>query len=99
MCGCATPKQFEHCDERKNFTDIHYLAVVCDNDVLQERITAQRGVTDANWIRSSIEFNVWLKEHAQETNPPIYLLDNSRLSPKEAADAADKWISEHIEAN
>lgn len=97
LCGCATPKQFERCDERKSFTDIHYLAVVCNSDVLEKRMTAQRGVTDEKWIRSSIEFNVWLKENAEKTEPAIYLLDNSELSPKEAAEIADKWIREHME--
>lgn len=99
LCGCATPKQFERCDDRKSFTDIHYLAVVCDNDVLEKRMTVQRRVTDENWIRSSIEFNVWLKENAGKTNPAIYLLDNSKLSPKEAAEIADKWICEHTEVD
>lgn len=96
LCGCAIPEQFERCDGRKDFTSIHYLAVVCDNAVLEERM-ARRGVTDANWIGSSVEFNVWLKEHAQDTNPPIHLLDSSKLSPKEAAEATDKWICERLE--
>ena len=98
LCGCAVPKQFEHCDERKNFTNIHYLAVVCEKDVLEKRLT-QRGATDPNWIRSSMEFNAWLKEHAQETNPPIYLLDNSKLSPEEAAEITDRWIRENMRTN
>ena len=98
LCGCAIPKQFEPLDERKSFTNIHYLAVVCDDDVLEKRLAARR-VTDANWIRSSLEFNAWLKEHARETNPPIYLLDNSKLTPKEAAEIADKWIDEHMETD
>ncbi len=98
LCGCSVPKQFEQLDERRSFTDIHYLAVVCDDDVLEKRM-AKRHVADPNWIRSSLKFNAWLKEHARETNPPIYLLDNSKLTPKEAAKIADKWIHEHMEAD
>jgi broad-specificity NMP kinase len=98
LCGCAVPKQFEPLDDRKSFTDIHYLAVVCDNDVLEKRL-AERGVTDADWTRSSIEFNAWLKEHARKTDPQMCLLDSSKLSPEEAAEVAGRWIRERMEGN
>ena len=29
LCGCGLPEQFEVCDAREYFTDIHYIAVVC----------------------------------------------------------------------
>ncbi|MBO5256203.1 MAG: AAA family ATPase, partial [Clostridia bacterium] len=31
LCGCALPEQFESLPEREFFTEIHYLAVVCDD--------------------------------------------------------------------
>ena len=98
LCGCAVPKQFETLDERASFTEIHYLAVVCDDDVLKKRLAA-RHVTDERWIESAIEFNSWLKGHARDTDPPIYLLDNSRMSPERAAEVADKWIRGHMLAS
>ncbi len=96
LCGCAIPKQFEQCRERGSFTNVHYLAVVCDDDVLVDRLRSRRGIADANWIRASVEFNAWLKRHADETEPPIRLLDNSKLSPEAAAKIADEWICRRL---
>ncbi len=92
LCGCAVPKQFELCNGRNGFTSIYYLAVVSDDDVLEERMRIGRRVTDENWIKSSIDFNRWLKNNADKTTPIIKLLDNSRLAPNEAAKIADVWI-------
>jgi len=96
LCGCAVPKQFEPLEERGSFTRVHYLAVVCDDDVLEKRLTARR-ITDEKWIASSLGFNRWLKEHAGSTNPPVSVLDNTELTPHKAAAAADRWICKHME--
>lgn len=95
LCGCAVPEQFEACDNRNLFSDIAYLAVVCDEAELESRIRAGRGVTDEGWIGSSLQFNGWLIANAQHTQPPITLLDTTRLTPREAADAAHEWIIAH----
>jgi len=94
LCGCAVPKQFELCKGRSGFSSIYYLAVVSDENVLEERMCRGRGVTDANWIKSSIDFNKWLKDNADKTTPTIKLLDNSKLTPYETAELADAWICE-----
>jgi len=49
-------------------------------------------VIDENWVKSSLEFNRWLKENANKTEPEMTLLDNSALTPEEAARIADQWI-------
>lgn len=94
LCGCATPEQFENHPERGLFTDIHYLAVVCSDEVICERMKNGRGVTDENWLKSSLDFNKWLTENAEIKG--ISLLDTSELSPKQAAEKADKWILQHM---
>jgi hypothetical protein len=94
LCGCAVPKQFEMCNGRRSFSSIYYLAVVSDDDVLEERMRRGRGVTAESWIKSSLDFNRWLKEHANETIPKIKLLDNTKLSPEEGAKVAEAWIRE-----
>ncbi|MDE6410979.1 MAG: AAA family ATPase [Clostridia bacterium] len=96
LCGSADPEQFEHLPERELFTDIHYLAVVCDNEVLESRMRKGRKITDENWIRSSVTFNNWLKENADKTTPQITLLDNSALSPLETAEQIERWIRERL---
>lgn len=96
LCGCATPKQFEECNERSFFTDIYYIAIVCDDEQLERRMRIGRGITDENWVKSSLEFNRWLKENANQTTPNITLLDNSMLTPKETAEITDRWIHKKI---
>lgn len=96
LCGCAVPKQFEVCDGRNFFSEIHYLAVVSDSEILERRMRSGRNVTDENWIKSSIDFNNWLKNNAEKTEPTIKLLDNSFLTPLEAAEKANEWICDCI---
>lgn len=96
LCGCAVPKQFELCNGRSEFTSLYYLAIVSNDDVLEERMRVCRNVTDDNWIKSSLDFNRWLKDNAQKTDPNMKLLDNSKLTPLEAAEIADAWIHECI---
>jgi len=98
LCGCAIPKQFEGCKARSLFTDIYYIALVCEDEQLERRMRIGRGVTDENWVKSSIEFNCWLKENANQTRPNITLLDNSVLTPEESAEIADRWILKKIKS-
>lgn len=96
LCGCAVPAQFEKHPERKSFTDIHYLAVVCSDEHLERRMREGRHVNDENWIKSSLDFNNWLKENAYKSEPVIELLDNSNLTPVHAAEYVDAWIRKKL---
>ncbi len=90
--GACVPKQFENLPQRDLFSDIHYLAIVCDDDTLLHRMKDGRKVTDEKWIKSSVDFNKWLKENHSTTTPQITLLDTSDLTPSDAAQKADEWI-------
>ena len=92
LCAGGIPKQFETCRQRNFFTNIHYLALVCDNSLLEERMRTGRKITDENWIKSSVDFNNWLKENADKNEPPIKLLDITKFSPENAAKTVDEWI-------
>ena len=94
LCGCVVPKQFELCNGRSSFSSIYYLAVVSDDNALEDRMRLGRNVMDDNWIKSSIDFNRWLMNNADKTNPHIKLLNNTKLTPEEAAEIADAWILE-----
>lgn len=98
LCGCALPEQFEDQPERALFQEIHYLAAVCDEDALLRRAKEGRGVEEEGWLKSSVDFNRWLKEHASETVPAVTLLDTTHLTPQQAADQADAWIRGHLAA-
>jgi len=92
LCGCVTPEQFEHCQNREEIAEIYYLAVVSDDAVLESRMRKGRMITDDNWIQSSKQFNQWLKDNAAQTTPPMTLLDYSTISLADAAQYADDWI-------
>lgn len=96
LCGCSVPSQYEQHSTRELFTEVHYLAVICDDAALEQRMRNGRGVSDENWIKSSLDFNCWLKENADKTEPRITLLDTTNKTPSEAAAIADRWIKEAI---
>ena len=96
LCGCAVPDQFENRDSRDRFTDIHYLAVVSDDGILEKRMREGRAITDENWIKSSLDFNRWLKENADKTKPEIKLIDTSEITPQQAANITNEWIIKNM---
>ena len=98
LCGCGEPRHFEVCDARRYFTEIHYLAVVCRDDVLTHRMKNLREITDENWISSSQVYNQWLFDNADLTKPAITLVDNSDITLEETAVQIEKWIMERMTA-
>jgi len=90
LCGCATPEQFEPLQERELFTKIHYLAVVSDDAVLEDRLRNGRKISDEGHITTHIKFNNRLRENGAAHD--IFLLDNSNLTVSEGAEIADEWI-------
>ena len=97
LCGCVVPRQFEICDDRKCFSDIHYIAITSDEETLVLRMKDGRKIQDENWINSSVDFNRWLKENADKTEPPMTILDYSNISIEEAAGIVDAWICARIQ--
>ncbi len=97
LCGCALPEQFETRPERELFTEIYYLAAVCQEETLRRRAADGRGVTEQGWIDSSLQFNGWLRENAGKTVPPITLLDTTALTAAQAAEAAHTWIMKRLD--
>ena len=93
LCGCGIPEQFEVCEARKYFTDLHYLALVCDTEALETRMRKGRGIADEGWIQSSASFNEWLQKNAQNTSPAITLINTTNLTPEETAGKAEEWIT------
>ena len=96
LCGCCDPSQFAGQPEAGFFTGLHYLAVVCRDGVLRERMD-RRGLSDPAAREGNAAYNRWFYENCHKTSPAITLLDTSDLSPKEAADAAGRWIGEILQ--
>ncbi|MFL6016347.1 MAG: hypothetical protein ACJ74V_02290 [Gaiellaceae bacterium] len=85
--------------ERAWFSDIHYLALVCDDATLAERLgrrPAWRGATHER-IAEMQRFNRWLLANAASTVPPMTLLDTSDAEPPETVAAVAAWVRERLE--
>jgi len=99
LCGTAIPEQFEACPERRYFSTLHYLAMVCDDQLLEERLKqrpAWRQSGSAEYIEGMIQFNRWLKDHASSTCPPMTLFDTSHRSIIETVRDVAQWIRQRL---
>jgi predicted ABC-type ATPase len=99
LCGTALPEQFETCPERRYFSTLYYLAMVCDDSLLRERLQQRpqwRGSGSNDIVERMVQFNRWLKEHATVTNPPIALYDSSYQSVQETTKGVAQWIRERL---
>jgi broad-specificity NMP kinase len=95
LCGAGVPAQFEQCVERRYFTEIHYLALVCSDEALESRLRSRpawRRSSDEEYIRTHLAFNRWLKENVHSTQPPMSLIDTSEMTEHESVERLEDWI-------
>lgn len=95
LCGTVAPPQLENRPERVLFSDIHYLALVADDEVLSKRLRARptwRGWDDEQRIADMLGFNTWVKENAATTSPPMTLLDTTTATVDETTTAVADWL-------
>ena len=99
--GTGVPENLEGCVERRYFSRLHYLALVCDDDTLAARLRARpawRGSGDDAYVGEHVRFNRWFKEHGATATPPIELLDTTNASPETTATGVRSWISRCLAA-
>ncbi|MCG8914209.1 AAA family ATPase [Actinokineospora sp. PR83] len=95
LCGTVAPPQFERRPERALFGDVHYLALVADDDVLRARLSARpawREWQDERRIAEMLAFNAWIKANADSTDAPMRLLDTSSATVDETTAAVAEWV-------
>lgn len=94
--GMGVPENIEPCVERRYFSEVHYLALVCTDEVLTQRLKARpawRGSGQEAYIENHIQFNRWFK--GQQTGKfPIHLIDTTDQSPEVTAEQVRSWIQE-----
>jgi broad-specificity NMP kinase len=99
LCGTVAPPQLENRPERVLFSDIHYLALVADDEVLASRLRARpawRGWQNEGRISDMLGFNTWVKTNAALTSPPMELLDTTDVAVEETTAAVVKWIESRL---
>lgn len=94
--GFGVPENLESCIERRYFSSVRYLALVCSNEILSQRLRerpAWRGSGNPEYIEEHQRFNQWFIHYNQNGNqPPITLLDTSQKSLEETAKEVEDWI-------
>jgi broad-specificity NMP kinase len=94
LCGTVVPVQFERRPERVLVGDIHYLALVCQPDVLGRRLRARPAWRewDEPRIKEMLEFNDWVLANAGSTQPPMTLLDTTTQSLDDTVREVADWV-------
>lgn len=95
--GIGVPDNLENCVERRYFSTVHYLALVCSDDLLTERLQqrpAWRGTRDVGYIEEQVRFNRWFKEY--DVQPFINLINTTNSSLEATASQVETWIDERV---
>src|SRR5215211_2094383 len=93
LLGTVLPEHYESQPERRLFSVIHYLALVCSDDELKRRLRARplwRGY-DEEKIERMLVFNQWLRQHASATSPPMRTHDTTNEPVEKTASAVATW--------
>jgi shikimate kinase len=99
--GVGVPENMEDCIERRYFSEIKYLSLVCSDAILAKRLLerpAWRGTRDPEFIEEHQRFNQWFINYNRDDNqPPITIVDTSDMSIKETAQEIETWIRKNQE--
>ena len=93
--GLAVPENIEQCLERRYFGRVHYLALVCEEDLLRQRLLARpawRKSGQAEQLAAQLNFNRWLQTDGPHQTPPVTLLDTTGTSVRDSAIAVKGWM-------
>lgn len=81
---------------RRFFSEIYFLALVCDENELRRKLTEGRGVSDKDWIESSVEYNEYFKTHTSIGDIGFDTYDITGKSVSEVADYVEKWVNSKL---
>jgi hypothetical protein len=99
LVGTALPDQFERCAERRYFTELHYLALVCEGDILARRLRTRPGWRQSGtraFLDNMLAFNAYLRANAGMLTPPMATVDTSHASSDESAATVIEWIKQRL---
>jgi len=93
--GMGVPENVEGCVERRYFSDVHYLALICEDEELAERLRSRPAWRKSSGqvnIEEQVRFNRWFREQGGQTEPAIELIDTTGASVEETAEQVALWI-------
>lgn len=98
--GTGVPHNLEPCVERRYFSDLHYLALTCDDDVqvqrLEQRRVAGMPSHSPEFIAAQVQFNRWFKTQGAQPGSVIGLLDTTSVPLDVTAGQVLAWIRTKI---
>lgn len=89
-------ENFEIAYNRRFFTEIYFLALVCDSESLEKRMREGRHIMDPNWIKGSVDYNRWFVENGTVSNKRVDTYDITGKTVSEVADYVAQWVEERI---
>nr|WP_156001020.1 AAA family ATPase [Streptomonospora sp. PA3] len=98
LCGTVVPPEFEDLPERVLFSEIRYLALTCDPDVLAARLRARPAWRqwDEPRIAEMLDYARWVQDTAHEMDPPVDLLDTTGVPAERTAEEVARWVQEAV---
>ena len=97
--GLAVPENIEQCEERRYFSQTHYLALVCEEDELQRRLLARpawRKSGQPQQLQEQLDFNRWLQKEGPQQTPEVTLLDTTGAAVEDSSRAVKDWIERSL---
>ena len=95
--GLGVPENIENRVERRYFSTICYLALVCTDETLSERLQQRpvwRGTREPTYMEEHTRFNRWFK--AYDGQPIIKLVDTTNAPLEQIALQVAAWIGENV---
>jgi broad-specificity NMP kinase len=97
LCGAATPEQIAGCSHYPYFSAVHFLALVCNDNVLVERLKqrpAWRKSSTEEFLEQMISFNCWLKSNAEIQKMMLY--DTTHRTIEQTIADISAWVHERL---
>ena len=95
--GFAVPENVEGRVERRYFSTVHYLALVCDDDELTRRLEARPAWRAQERIGEQLAFNRYFRE--RRAAPVVDLIDTTAPDLVSTVAAVGEWITEQLTEN
>lgn len=77
---------------KRFFSEIKVLALTAESETIRKRMTEGRGIDDADWIQSSVDYNNYFRTHDILDDTKYDTLDCTNGTPAEIARKVLEWL-------
>lgn len=77
---------------KRFFSEIKVLALMAESETIRKRMTEGRGIDDAGWIQSSVDYNNYFRTHDILDDTKYDTLDCTNGTPAEIARKVLEWL-------